>query len=203
LRLSELINFDPIDTKRTVNKYERDITDKTNSKKIGTGNFSTVHNIDSPKRQDQVTKIGKGAYYSGNVKYPATDVMNDGYLAYLKAIQNVNNPYFPKIHDLKVLRDKKGNIFYRTNIERLKPLTPKMLQNLKTDLFYETDIDVKELLRKIYQPGVFTLIKDEKLKDAISLIKDTAAISHHVIDTHSKNWMMRSDGQIIITDPIA
>ena len=107
MRLSELIDFTARPTKRSFTDYKRRIVRGTDSTVNGQGSFGTAYDINSPKRQNEITKIaraGKLDMYSNIEHTPAEE---DGYIIWLKTAHTLSeqgnaNPYDIRLfHNLK------------------------------------------------------------------------------------------------------
>lgn len=184
--------------------------------KIGEGLYAKVY--ENPKSPNRVFKIA--------------DIMDkkldDAYLAFIKeAIQNQDNPFFPRIYNAKIYEsiktDKTGlNVIDEMTLvvemEKLVSLLHDRIKDSSLSLLKQMGIDVKEhessnVISSILD-GIFysererqRLIKRstnplfvEALKAIDSLFKK------HSIDVQAANWMVRLTGQgphIVITDPVA
>jgi len=142
--------------------------------------------------------------------------------------QGVNNPYFPVIHDLKIMKGEDGKLHYRVNMEKLIPFTsPKILGNEDLmaslcDHMFGKDIKDKEqldsseladmygdLIRHELKRGLknSNAVKDEDLREALLTIKDVMNDNPRLTeDLHSGNIMWRITGhipQLVLVDPLA
>lgn len=220
MKLYELINFDPI--KSTTNNivYNNRLRTDLKSKTLGSGSFGIVHDVGSGKRLNQVTKIGKGETINSE---PAKDVENDGYLSYLRAVYDSgsSNPYFPRIHDLKIMRSKTEALTYRVNLEKLVEFNSDkiignedLMQSIYEDMFGDTRIRFGDSITSAIKSnlegalmGKFESIKDPELLSALKLIyRVLKSNPGFVADIHSGNIMWRITGtrpQLVIVDPIA
>ncbi len=153
------------------------------------------------------------------------NLKNDGYLTYLKAVQNYNkerkpNPYFPVVHDLKIFKDTDGKIHYRANLEKLIPYTSSkiienkdLIESLYERMFGETinynpdtfDVNIirLKLIRGLDNPMI---IADPQLRAALALINEILESNPRFIeDLHTNNLMWRITGtmpQLVLLDPI-
>jgi len=134
--------------------------------------------------------------------------LRDGWLTYARACEGQTNPYLPKIHNLEMMDG-----YYMADIERLHPVSESFF---KTKLFKQlaaymvvcggwsnaryvyfsklTPIQIKSLAKSL-------VTENTELVDALKLI-----IKHkgdHVYDIHPENLMKRSDGSLVISDPLA
>jgi hypothetical protein len=220
MKLYELINFNPVNSATNTDKFRHKLTTNTNARKIGSGTFGTAFNTQSGKRLNQITKVGDTGKVLDIAK-PVEDVEDDGYLAYLNAVykSKSNNPYFPKIHDLKIRKASDGRLSYRTNIEKLIPLASgkiidnlEMLESIYSDMFNDDPWELSMLsftgkIEYAIEHRDFKNIKDPKLKEALELIlKLLKSGRNFMLDIHSQNCMWRMTGmkpQFVIIDPIA
>lgn len=227
MKLYELINFDPEYSKSNSRSYISKIRSKTDAKVAGRpGSFGTAFNTGSGKRLNQITKVGRGGTLSGEKN--AFNPDEDGYLSYLKAIQDIkhsgnNNPYFPRIHDLKTIRDKHTeHISYRVNMEKLVPFksdkiiyNDDLMRSLYSDMFNdqydENPLSIPSNIEIACYSNTWN-IKDPDLLEVIKLIQEIKARSDRDldngfgIDLHEGNMMWRITGtrpQLVITDPLA
>ncbi len=230
MRLYEIIDFTPRKSQSRNADYISNLDDKTSAKPIGKGAFGTGYQTDSNKRLNQVTKLGRaGGFDDYSQPIQLKDLKNDGYITYLKYIQDYNeeegktNPYFPVVHDLKIFKDKDGKIHYRANLEKLIPFTsPKIVGNedLITSLYehmFGTTINLEgrdideiadiirlKLVRGLDNPMV---IADPELRTALACISEILeSNSRFVDDLHGNNLMWRITGtmpHLVILDPVA
>ncbi len=225
MRLQELIDFEPRKSTKTRLGYNDRTLDATDASKIGGGAFGSAYDTKSNKRLNQVTKLGRVAGFDDNSNIVSrSDIRNDGYLSYLKSVQEYNeerspNPYFPVIHDLKIMKDAHGKLHYRANLEKLVPFfSDKVVQNeelmnsLYERMFGETYSDDRpiadamalKLTRGLDNPDIIT---DKKLRSALALINKILETNPKFMDDmHGNNIMWRITGtmpQLVILDPIA
>lgn len=132
--------------------------------------------------------LGRGHYGKvfGSDSYQYTiKVWSDrdsGYNNYLRfCLKNQNNPYVPKIKGRPTKIANTGYNFIR--LERLYPIS--------TDKF-------NQFLRHTYSKVLEGTLIDKDLKVLIDFIN-----TFEDDDLHSGNVMARSNGQIVITDPLA
>jgi len=224
MKLYELINFTPIQSSRGVQQYKNKVSNIPGSDVAGTGEFGTAYELPSSKRQNQVTKVAR----AGSIRSLSSveNVEEDGYLTYLNAIHNLNsdNPYFPRIHDLKIMKDKNGKLTYRANIERLVSFyndkifdNDELMRSLYDDMFIKElsdpygDADAGKMIhvkldRITNYRSPISDIKDPELKEALQLIFQIKNEGGFVIDLHGGNIMWRITGtrpQLVILDPLA
>ncbi len=217
MRLFEIIDFEPKQSNRTSHDYER-VLDRGQGKWIGSGARSEVYDLNSKKRFNQVTKIGQGKDKDGIY---VDDILNDGYLAYIKTVYDFeknggNNSYFPKVYDLNITKDNKSRISYRANIEKLRKFydinSKTILSRFKEMFsippdFEEEDFGMFKILHSCLLFGEMTGIRDSALKEAMELIYNLISEKDFKPDIHSANVMWRNVGtndnlHLVIIDPI-
>jgi hypothetical protein len=134
--------------------------------------------------------------------------LHDGWLTYAKACEGQANAYLPKISNLEM-----HDGYYMADIERLHPVPESFF---KTKIFKQlaaymlvfggwtnaryvyfskfTPIQIKTLAKSL-------IAENTELVSALKLI-----IQHkgdHAYDMHPENLMKRSDGSLVISDPLA
>jgi len=137
------------------------------------------------------------------------------------SMAKTNNTHLPKIPWIKRYQGKRKGIateFFITIIERLKPLTktaiarindPGVLLGLMhyANLDYNTEQSIEKAMSKQPNPQQFSdrkVLTKYKNHPFIKAIQQISNISGDCwSDLHSGNLMVRNDGTIIITDPIA
>lgn len=160
------------------------------------------------KAQGKFKCIGSGACAQvygakdSNIVYKVGEYdSSDGYVAYLKAIRKSasKNPFFPKIHGMRVYSNDHFEDIYVVAMERLTTLPRKMysicdhFEKLVCDDY--DDIGCKLLGIKTVMP--------KHLKHAITVLKNAKRSSRYIdFDLHDGNFMMRGS-QIVVTDPLA
>jgi hypothetical protein len=202
MRLYEIIDFKP---RKTVQTTSHDIRhDKISgiSRAAGAGLMSRAYAPTSPKRLNQISKISKPGKY------------DDAYMAYLKMIDDFNksggqNPFFPRIHELKVYRDKNGEQQFHVKLEKLHPLSifskdhdEDLLRSLKENYFGRVLPFAAAIDRQLEGDDV---VQDEDLIEACDMISLLAQRNDFLIDMHDGNVMWRITGnmpQLVITDPL-
>ena len=132
-------------------------------------------------------RIGSGwhANVYENPKYPyilKVFYEDSAYLDWLKfCMKNQNNKYIPKL---------------RKNFIRVMP--DKNIYAVRMEKLYECDEDdfnsFMVSLESWNAPGI-----DEDLKTIIHYLRNT----QHEVDLHDENVMQRSNGQVVVTDPIS
>lgn len=228
MRLYEVISFLP---KTTTKSYDDRIKRKSNvpsSRVLGRGHFSTVQNVDSPKRLNQVSKTGRAGRVGLSAPRPIDILEKDGYLSYIKMVNEFEeegryNPYFPRIHKLKLYRTPTGNLEYDADIEKLYPLNASkittnepLMNSIYHDMFEverepEESITGSTIARQLdlISQGEFgnvKSLKDDNLHDALELIDIVRTNNGLTWDLGAQNFMWRITGtrpQLVFTDPLA
>lgn len=218
MRLVELFSNEPRKTSTSSASFIDKLDYKTRSKPVGAGSYSTARFIDSPKRQNEITKVGHKMAAS---RY-------DGYREYITAVHaaeqaGVQNPYFPRIHSLKTYTSADGQVHYVVKMEKLvKLFAPEIADNteLITSLCRQMFIDpgpvswqdvsgMADLIDRAAANNDTSNIKDKNLIAAIDLINkihNKNINRDSVVDTHTGNLMWRITGtmpQLVILDPLA
>lgn len=223
MRIDEIVDFDPRPAVGRKSDYISSINAMKSSRRMDDGvpAFSTVYKIDSPKRLNQVTKLGRTGDPDDPDNLRAQLISGDGYLSYLYAIRDIENPYFPKIYDLKIFKDKNtGKLSFKADIEKYLDFSyhklahnHDLMASLLDDMFFScVYIDENALpIRNIHRclkSSVYNraIIKDPDLKDAIGMIYDLSVNNSFEVDLHSGNIMWKITGnrpQLKIVDPLA
>jgi hypothetical protein len=222
MRLYELIDFSPKQSKIGAYDNKQRVQNKTQSRIVGDGAFGTAYDTRSNKRLNQVTKIGRtGAAMTGQ---PAKEIGQDGWLSYMHAVHSAQqrgdqNPYFPVMDDLRIRKDAKGNLTYTANLHKLIPfMAPKIASN--TELMKSTyermfgeecpSKDWADILDSITANlQLSRSLSDPDLKNAMNLIDSIVDRSYKgelMKDIHTGNVMWRLTGtmpHLVIVDPIA
>lgn len=162
-------------------------------KLIGKGYFSNVY---GSNRVENVFKIGK-------VEDSHT---NDPYLSYIKEIKHLENPFFPRVEKVQVLKNDNNEKYYLVEIEKLLPL---YYDNLK-----ENCLDIYHTLIYLFNNRKSSNIEKQWNK-YISYYKDIENFQVYELfktlkgllrsfdnDLHTDNMMVRECGQLVIIDPI-
>lgn len=147
-------------------------------------------------------KIGSGSW--GNVFSKPGDplvlkLFHPGDQAYTDfvslAMQNQNNPHFPKFHGkmIKVTDD-----YNAIRMERLTPNKSRELTELLEDYLLVLDGSSEYVSRLKLWP---LLLKNPKLKKACTLIAKKL-LNTHYLDLQPENIMMRGN-TIVFTDPVS
>jgi hypothetical protein len=228
MHLYEVIDFRPKPSRYDHADYVHKIQTKAGAKQIGSDDntFGKAYKIDSPKRLNQITKAARVGSFQKEPK-DITGPDDDGYLSYLKKVQKLekegyHNPYFPRIHDLKVWQSG-GEFHYRVNMEKLLPFDTEKLMGNKGliesiwERMFTISIQdaierwpylennpsnkspgkrIERMFRQAFGNGETSLIKDPELKDALNVINKMADSSgnHFNHDLHDGNFMWRMTG---------
>lgn len=224
MRLYELINPVPVDTNRSRREHNYRINQRTTGD-LGAGSFATVSHTDSPSKLNQVKKLGRAETFTA--KYSKDDrreweyaksVDEDGYLSFIQAVIDTKprNPYFPRVINLKVKRDPKGEeIYYDIDLERLhsfRSLDEDVRTSLSEYMFTEEACekyngDIVGMISMVLERNRASIVKDPELNDALAIIKSIAdSSSDFIFDIKADNMMWRMTGnrpQLVITDPLA
>lgn len=207
MRLHELINFEPITTKR----YAHDTFDKLKKaapNELGSGAYASVRDINSDKRKKQVLKLSK-----------PSEGFDEANILYLKTVNNlknkgINNPYFPVIYDLRIYKDELGDLLANVKLEKLLDYDtvvnnyPNKVEEIKNSLFIDpSEGTIPDILDSYTMNGPHNNIKDKELKYALDVICNILKAGQGLVpDIHHKNVMWRATSgklQLVITDPIA
>jgi hypothetical protein len=233
MKLSEIIDFTPKSSKMSVADYRNRIIGGTNLSKIGKGEFGTAYDIESPKRQNEITKIGQAGRLNNfmAVDSPAND---DGYMVWLKTAYKLSekgnkNPYFPVIHNLIIRQDPSKKEYYRVDLEKLTSFTSEkiisnydLMMSLYSNMFLlKNPDDIKDLrsckpeyiadaiknkLELAITHDDVSEIKDKNLSNIIGIISLLLDRHHFILDLHVGNLMWRVTNNrphLVILDPFA
>ena len=166
---------------------------------VGIGQQSSVFSHD--KHSDKVIKLTL-----------AMDNQRDPAYQFLRlCLSHQDNPFFPKIHKIKRYPTG-GETALLISMERLIPLTDQDFEHLQQLMgvpFVPEPKDSIEmvtggLFNSFTKPGVRQFImkntKNPDLSKALRLLEPL--FRHYGPDMHMGNIMKRSNGQIVIMDPI-
>lgn len=195
---------------RDLNRKSRTNDDTT----LGSGAFASV----SDKKNDpfMVRKTSHSDRKMDISKF-------DGYWTYIQGIVEnpslKNNPFLPRVYNVKKIKDASGKIVMRADIEKLQNgnvfemdmLLSYFNNVLNADLSSFEDDDVDELLMQaafIMESAVdyndYSKIKNSYLIQALKYIGSLKR--SYGIDIHEGNIMFRTGGQgiqLVITDPVS
>lgn len=133
-------------------------------------------------------------YKTGNAKH------NNGYLSYLKtiAMSGSLNRFLPKIYGVRFIYDTHGNCQFVVAMEKLKEAHKVLSYDVGDSKEKEIYRKLKNAVEYNKKVGVPELeeVKDI-IKEALRMCKDNC------IDMHEGNVMLRENGDLVITDPIA
>ena len=222
MRLHELIDFEPKNSSKNLSSYTNRVIGNTDSKELGKGSFGTGYDIKSNKRLNQITKLGTVGKFDKDYKVrPVADINEDGYLSFLRMVHGYSkkgfvNPYFPVIHDLKIMKSPENALFYAVKLEKLTPLksanivdNQALINSLYENMFGSTvgGYHYLDILFRLNQGLIKPdTIKDEELKKALYLIKSLISSNHQFVpDIDANNIMWRITGStphLVIVDPI-
>ena len=183
------------------------------TKFLGSGAFASTYLKSG--RKPEVIKIGR---------------MGDAYIEYAKKVilAESTNPFLPKIHSLTLYKAKRGEDhydlecleFYAVRMERLYDLQDKHENNIGRicDMFeqlVEYNYSVTKWTKNndfqpFCVPGVIKMEVNINQK-AMLMLKDLRKVvmkalrvsGHGDWDIHDGNIMVRKNGQLVLTDPIA
>jgi len=177
---------------------------------IGHGHFSVVTLDDDPhfvnKRSFRVVdpKDTHDAYW--------------GYVYYIIKNKLWQNPYFPRIYDVKRIVDKDGKMHFTAKMEKLHPFNPNDIEGTVLPLVRRMltkearlefgNITGQDLLTLIESAvagdDYLKYIKDDQLIDAIKKLQYYRNKHPTLIDIWSDNVMIRKSPygpQLVFTDP--
>jgi hypothetical protein len=216
MRLFEIINFEPKNTNQTHQQRVSRASDKSNSVNQGIGHFARVDKYDSPKRLNQVRKSGVAGQIGCSRPHPVKDPSEDGYLSYIKMVveDNSQNPYFPRVYNVKTFRSPEGDIYYDVDLEKLVEFNrlknnTELFNSIKEHLFKDSpsvEENTLDYLLMNAAEGQRFFIKDPVLLDAMNKIDQVAKTHYHNWDLSQSNMMWRMTGtmpQLVLTDPLA
>lgn len=159
-------------------QFEKDLCKKRNMKQLGEGAFATVYG-----NRARAVKIGRADEYG-----------NERYLQYLsRASKYPKNPFFPKIFSIKVYRKGTDSPYMVVEMERLqRPKSAWTTASIMESFICDNDaVKVME--------GMFTKRASKQLLEVNSVLKK----HRYDLDIHDDNIMVRKNGQLVITDPVA
>lgn len=183
------------------------------ARRLGSGAFAVAYLKSG--RKPVVIKIGR---------------MGDAYIEYAKKViqSKSKNPFLPKIHSLTLYKAERGDgycdneyhEFYVVEMEKLYDLEDKHKDNVgrivdMMEQLVEYNYSVNKWLKNndygsFCVPGVID-VKVNIDKKALKLLKDLRKIVMKALrvsgcgdwDIHDGNIMVRKNGQLVLTDPIA
>lgn len=215
MKIREILNEDLVDPEYR----ERTVSTPFNLKKLG-------------KRTEYYANRDKGGAYATGTPDPKDPFMfrkkmrqpskldMDAYYQYLKFIQPFadENPFFPKVYSIDVKTDPNGIQKPSYKLEKLTSLTDAekqtsyQLEEILSEKYLNFDVDeysatlFRTIRYSLRDQSYLKYIKDEKLKEAIEVIR--YFLEKHPYfneDLHRGNMMIRftSTGpQLVFTDPV-
>lgn len=156
--------------------------------------------------------------------YVPDKIDNDGYIAYAKYLidsgMTKDNPYAPRIFEMKAYKDSEDNIKYKINMEKLQrtdAVNPAIVQAIYENLFTEQIRDwifnkntyltkpeqfLAKALAHVVEYRKFES-NDPKLNELLDAINEISNNGYEV-DIHGSNIMIRlgKAPQLVITDPL-
>lgn len=174
---------------------------------VGTNNFADVF---VSSNSNIVVKIG------------TRETDYDGWLPFAKFAQDNPNKHFPKIGSIKVVRNNRGIKFYVAFMEKLHPVQGydiDQVRHILSQIAQEVRYTSTPKLSKVLKRMVLILSRDpvwrrERLPVLEKLVKNDLSLLKAVVDIqknlpnyspdflNEKNYMMRKDGTLVITDPL-
>lgn len=166
--------------------------------RIGSGYEADAYsNENDPGNIDKIAKPGK-----------IKSLSNDAYYQYLDALAHneriANNPFFPRIFNLKTFRSKDGKYTYKVNMEKLNPLDTLSLEELVrigNELFsdfnavYQERKEGHESVNKMrtkseYATNVLTRLAQTALAQCFHSVLTASGPSTNIKNAHLKQAMM-------------
>ena len=170
-----------------------------------------------------------------NYRSPVGDIELDGYSTYILEIARAgvakSNPFFPRVYNMNIIRDKRGNAIPTFQMETLvegEDIDPEYLFNYAANyLFKNFTVDgehewhpdfigqaciildeIENRLSRSLNKSSTIEIKSRKLAEALELIMDIKHSNPNMFsyDMHYGNFMFRGTPngyQLVITDPLA
>jgi hypothetical protein len=152
--------------------------------------------------------------------FVANPSKTDAYYTYIKYIVDNDlaqeNPYFPRVYDIKTIEDANGNARYKIDIERLQDLGKISKETISAMLWNLFDSDVID--DNIQKYGLAEALaicveltceghaksKDKYLNEACAIVRKLRNTGF-IFDIHIGNIMVRLSPypQLVIVDPLA
>jgi len=143
-----------------------------------------------------------------------------GYVYYIIKNKLYENPYFPRIYDVKRIVDKDGKMHFTAKMEKLHPFNPNDIEGtvlplVRRMLTKEARSDFLEITAQgllttiklaIESNNYLKFFKDEQLIDAIKKLQDYMNKYWAELDLHQNNVMIRRTPygpQLVFTDPFS
>lgn len=152
-------------------KYREMLKDTRNGRSLsGEGSYANVYSNDAdPGGVDKVAKPISPKDHGGQL---IDGLEDDAYYKYLKLITTnerfSNNPYFPRVYNLKTYKGNDGRYTYEVNLEKLQKLvtlSTKEAKMLGHNLFTDYDDQVNITKEELIPGGMKT--DDKRLVDQI------------------------------------
>lgn len=213
--LLELIQVNK-DHRKSQNQFKDDLHNERRLSRVSnasdkkTGFYGRVYDKEQPHT---LTKAN----------YVSEDPKNDPYLIYINYIADNNlsaeNPFLPRVYEVRTLEDVRGRVKYKIEIERLKRLDEipeEVIIGITNTLFDPEQVDAQR--HPIYTPTMLLakcieLVCKQRLESKDNLLNAAGAIVNKIkksnnrfdYDVHKGNIMVRlsPSPQVVIVDPIS
>lgn len=213
--LLELIQVNR-DHRKSQNQFKDDLHNERRMNRVSdasdkkTGFYGRVYDKEQPHT---LTKAN----------YVSEDPKNDPYLIYINYIADNNiaseNPFVPRVYEIKTLEDVRGRVKYKIEIERLKrleELPEEVIVAMTNNLFYPEQIRMYKdrfstppmILAKCIE-----MVCRQRLESKDNLLNAAGAIVNRIkksnnrfdYDVHKGNIMVRLSPapQVVIVDPLS
>lgn len=203
-------------SKPKVKGEKRDL-EKLSSKNVqavGAGVDAVVyHNKNNPSKAGTVNK-----WVQDQAKSPE----DNGTIQYLVRGNSLNNPFIPKVYDIRVVKNRNNKYDYHITMEKLHGtlaeagLDPQQLSALVNQVLenYDGPEMTMPILSNVIKHGaedISVRIGGKEYNytstflDAIDLVLDTILSTGSELDLHANNVMLRLTSvgmQLVITDPL-
>jgi hypothetical protein len=204
--------YDILNTNKTINREFNDNRYQRVNNNYDQGVFSSVYG----KKNDPHSVIKTNKILSDdNDRFDVKT--NDGYYHYIKLLDETKiyeqNPYFLRVRNIHVIKDKEGKAIYNFDVEKLFPLykfSKEIIHRYFNKIFNLND-DYDEYFNSIddiYELVYYALmrdrhlIKDNLLKEALNFLRLNAG--NYPPDFHTENIMYRGGKngmQMVFSDP--
>lgn len=189
------------------------------------GKWEMPKNLITYLRDNGYKRLGSGAFSSvygkpGNdllIKIGLRDATEDGYPAFADLARQHPNKHFPKVGKIRWMENRHGVKFYVVPVERLLPVNPHDIHNIRLILNFvkswakHQNLTTVQQLKEFLAGGTITsptavateemIDKDPSLLEAFMLI--IKHLPERYIDLNDNNIMKRRDGTIVFSDPVA
>lgn len=198
MKIVELVDLNPVTTKQDYHSYQKSI-DKKGYDLLGGGSFANVYK----------SKVGNKSYAVKLINGGRNQPKNDALIHFYKICSETNNPYFPKIYDIRTYKyfrsnKRRGNVgwnfMYIVHMERLNKFTQSQIDNYTlvgkqfTAMEKYFDEGNRQSLNSYFK-------RDANLKQAIAVLKSLESKYGENIDFHMGNMMLRGSDQLVFIDP--